>query len=144
MPVLFVILILLVARALSLPGASKGIAFYLKPDFSRFNGTIVLFALGQAFFSLTLGMGTMITYGSYLSKKDNLVASAGWVSFMDTIVAILAGLVIFPTLYAVPGIAPAEGHGLVFKVFPLVNPLAPRRHLSKNTGDCVRRTAECL
>jgi len=120
MPLLFFILLFLVIRAVSLPGAEKGIAFYLKPDFSRFDGTVVLYALGQAFFSLTLGMGTMITYGSYLSKSDNLVASAGWVAFTDTLVALLAGLIIFPALYAVPGIAPTAGHGLVFKVFPLV------------------------
>jgi len=120
MPVLFVILVLLVVRAVTLPGAERGLAFYLNPDLSKFNGTVVLFALGQALFSLTLGMGTMITYGSYLSKSENLTASAGWVCFTDTIVAILAGLVIFPTLYAVPGIAPTAGHGLVFKVFPLV------------------------
>jgi NSS family neurotransmitter:Na+ symporter len=120
MPVLFVLLVLLVMRAVTLPGAEKGLAFYLKPDFSKFNGTIVLFALGQALFSLTLGMGTMVTYGSYLSQSENLVASTGWVCFTDTIVAILAGMIIFPTLYAIPGIAPTEGHGLVFKVFPLV------------------------
>jgi NSS family neurotransmitter:Na+ symporter len=120
MPALFVILVLLVIRSVSLPGSEKGIAFYLKPDFTKFNGTVVLFALGQAFFSLTLGMGTMITYGSYLSKSDNIVVSAGWISFTDTIVAVLAGLVVFPALFAVPGIAPTEGHGLVFKVFPLV------------------------
>ena len=96
MPALFLLIVLLAVRALTLPGAGQGIAFYLKPDFSKLNGTVILFAVGQAFFSLSLGMGTMITYGSYLSKKDNLVSSAGWVSFADTLIALLAGLIIFP------------------------------------------------
>jgi NSS family neurotransmitter:Na+ symporter len=120
MPLLFILIVFLAIRALTLPGSSKGLSFYLKPDFSKLNGTIILFALGQAFFSLSLGMGTMITYGSYLPKSDNLVSSAGWVCFSDTLIAILAGIIIFPTLFAIPGIAPTAGSGLVFKVFPLI------------------------
>lgn len=120
MPLLFILIVFLAIRALALPGSSKGLSFYLKPDFSKLNGTIILFALGQAFFSLSLGMGTMITYGSYLPKSDNLVSSAGWVCFSDTLIAILAGIIIFPTLFAIPGIAPTAGSGLVFKVFPLI------------------------
>ncbi len=120
MPLLFILIFFLAIRALALPGSSKGLSFYLKPDFSKLNGTIILFALGQAFFSLSLGMGTMITYGSYLPKSDNLVSSAGWVCFADTLIAILAGIIIFPTLFAIPGIAPTAGSGLVFKVFPLI------------------------
>jgi len=117
---LFILIIFLAVRALTLPGAEKGISFYLKPDFSKLSGKVILFALGQAFFSLSLGMGTMITYGSYISKSDNLVSSAGWVCFSDTLIALLAGIIIFPTLFAIPGLTPAEGPGLVFKVFPLV------------------------
>ena len=120
MPILFLLIVFLAIKALTLPGAEKGIAFYLKPDFSKLNGTVILFALGQAFFSLSLGMGTMITYGSYISKSDNLVSSAGWVSLSDTLIAILAGFIIFPTLFAIPGIEPSEGPGLVFKVLPLI------------------------
>lgn len=120
MPLLFILILFLAVRALTLPGAEKGIAFYLKPDFSKLNGTVILYALGQAFFSLSLGMGTMITYGSYIQKTDNLVSSAGWVSFSDTVVAILAGFIIFPTLFAIPGIEPTAGSGLVFKVLPLI------------------------
>ncbi len=120
MPILFLLIIFLAIRALTLPGAEKGVTFYLKPDFSKLNGTVILFALGQAFFSLSLGMGTMITYGSYLPKSDNLVSSAGWVCFSDTLIAILAGIIIFPTLFAIPGIEPSAGSGLVFKVFPLI------------------------
>ncbi len=121
MPLLFLLIIFLAIRALMLPGAEAGISYYLKPDFSKFNGTVVLYALGQAFFSLSLGMGTMLTYGSNISKSDNLVTSAGWVSFADTIIALLAGLIIFPTLFAFQGV-PSEmgGEGLVFKVFPLI------------------------
>jgi NSS family neurotransmitter:Na+ symporter len=123
MPALFIILIFLAVRALTLPGAEKGIAFYLKPDFSKFKGTTVVFALGQAFFSLSLGMGTMITYGSYIFKSDNLVSSAAWVTFSDTLVAFTAGLVVFPTLFAFfdpRNIELTAGPGLVFKVLPLI------------------------
>ena len=77
MPMLFVLILFLAIRALTLPGAEAGISFYLKPDFSKLNGTVILYALGQAFFSLSLGMGTMLTYGSYIHKSDNLVSSAG-------------------------------------------------------------------
>jgi NSS family neurotransmitter:Na+ symporter len=120
MPILFVLIVFLSIRALTLPGAGEGIKFYLNPDFSKVNFTVIFRALGQAFFSLSLGMGTMITYGSYINKKDNLVSSAGWVSFSDTLIAFLAGLIIFPTLFAIPGISPDSGPSLVFKVFPLI------------------------
>ncbi len=119
MPILIVILLLVVARALTLPGAEKGLAFYLKPDFSKFSGEGVVAAMGQAFFSLSLGMGTMITYGSYLSKKDNLITSAGWVAFLDTFIAIMAGFAIMPAIYAF-GLDPARGPGLIFVVLPNV------------------------
>ena len=120
MPLLFILIVFLAIRALTLPGAEKGISFYLKPDFSKLSGTVILFALGQAFFSLSLGMGTMITYGSYIPKSDNLVSSAGWVCFSDTLIALLAGIIIFPTLFAIPGIEPTAGESLVFMVFPLI------------------------
>lgn len=120
MPILFLLIVLLAVRALTLPGAKEGISFYLKPDFSQLSGKLVLFALGQAFFSLSLGMGIMVTYGSYISKSENLVSSAGWVCFFDSLIAFLAGIIIFPTLFAIPGIAPTAGPGLVFKVLPLI------------------------
>ncbi|UCE20871.1 MAG: sodium-dependent transporter [Candidatus Aminicenantes bacterium] len=120
MPALFLLIVLLAIRALTLPGAGQGIAFYLKPDFSKLNGTVILFAVGQAFFSLSLGMGTMITYGSYISKSDNLVSSAGWVSFSDTLIALLAGLIIFPTLAFSGQPADVGGEGLAFQIFPLI------------------------
>jgi NSS family neurotransmitter:Na+ symporter len=120
MPVLFVLIIFLAIRALTLPGAGKGVVFYLKPDFSKLNGTVILFALGQAFFSLSLGMGTMITYGSYISRSDNLVSSAGWVTFSDTLIAILAGMIIFPTLAFSGQPGDVGGVGLIFKIFPII------------------------
>ena len=116
MPVLFALLVLLAVRAVTLSGAEAGLAFYLKPDFSKVTGTVVLSAIGQAFFSLSLGMGAMITYGSYVSKRDDLVSSAGWVTLADTTIAILAGLIIFPTLFHA-GLEPgAGGPGMVFVV----------------------------
>ena len=91
--------------------------FLFKPDFSKLNSSVVLAALGQAFFSLSLGMGCMITYGSYLSKKENLVQNAAIVTTMDTAVALLAGIAMFPAMFAF-GMAPTEGPGLVFVVVP--------------------------
>lgn len=120
MPMLLILIIFLAVKALTLPGAREGLSFYLKPDFSKLNGTVVLFAFGQAFFSLSLGMGIMITYGSYIPKSVNMVSSAAWVSFSDSFIAFLAGIIIFPTLFAIPGIEPTAGPGLVFKVFPLI------------------------
>jgi NSS family neurotransmitter:Na+ symporter len=116
MPALVVILLVLVARAVTLSGAGPGLEFYLRPDFSRIDGGVVLAAIGQAFFSLSLGMGAMITYGSYVSKTDDLETSAGWVVGFDTSVAFLAGLIIFPTLFHA-GLDPgAGGPGMVFVV----------------------------
>jgi NSS family neurotransmitter:Na+ symporter len=120
MPILFLLIIFLALRALTLPRASVGLAYYLKPEFSKLSGTVILFALGQAFFSLSLGMGTMITYGSYISKSDNLVSSAGWVTFSDTLIALLAGLIIFPTLAFAYQEMNVGGFGLVFQVFPII------------------------
>lgn len=118
MPFLFVILVLLVIRSVTLPGASEGIEFYLRPDFSKISFRVVLAALGQAFFSLSLGMGAMITYGSYLSKKEDLVSSAVYVSLSDLLIAFLAGFAIFPALFAVPGLKPDQGPSLIFLVLP--------------------------
>lgn len=123
MPVLFGLIILLAVRAVTLPGAGTGLAFYLKPDFSKLDTKVFFFAVGQAFFSLSIGVGTMITYASYLSKKDNLVTSAGWVCFSTTLVALLTGIIIFPTLFATPGVTPDKfvvDTGLMFQVFPII------------------------
>jgi len=125
MPALFVLLLVLIVRAVTLPGAGAGISFYLNPDFSKINSSSLIAALGQAFFSLSLGMGAMITYGSYLgSKKTSLPQSAATVTLLDTGVAILAGFVIFPAVFAF-GVAPGAGPGLTFITLPKVFALMP-------------------
>jgi len=119
MPVLLGILALLLVRSLTLSNASAGLAFYLKPDFSKFSFPVVVEALGQAFFSMSLGMGTMITYGSYVNKTENLPGSTAWIAFFDTLIAFLAGLIIFPAIFHA-GMDPAGGPGLVFKILPVI------------------------
>ena len=119
MPSLFVILLVLIVRSVTLPGAGAGLEFYLKPDFSKITSEAVLAAVGQGFFSLSLGMGCMITYGSYLGKREYLPTTASTVVFLDTAVAILAGFVIFPAVFAF-GIEPGAGPGLTFVTLPAV------------------------
>jgi len=119
MPTLFILLIFIAFRSLTLEGAGEGIAFLFQPDFSEVTGATFLAALGQAFFSLSLGMGCMITYGSYLSKKETLASNAAIVTVLDVSVALLAGLAMFPALFAF-GMEPAQGPGLVFVVIPIV------------------------
>lgn len=119
MPALFVLLLILIVRAVTLPGAGEGLAFLLQPDFSKVTWNTVSDALSQAFFSLSLGMGAMITYGSYLSKKENIAGAAGWVTLLDTAVAVLAGLLVLPAVFAF-GFDPAAGPGLTFITLPAV------------------------
>jgi NSS family neurotransmitter:Na+ symporter len=116
MPALVVILVLLVIRAVTLSGAGPGLEFYLRPDFSEVHAGVVLAAIGQAFFSLSLGMGAMITYGSYVAKSDDLETSALYVTAFDTMIAFLAGLLIFPTLFHAGMDPGAGGPGMVFVV----------------------------
>jgi NSS family neurotransmitter:Na+ symporter len=119
MPALFVIIIILNIRAITLPGAGEGLAFLFKPDFSKINGEAILAALGQAFFTLSLGMAIMTTYGSYIPRKTNLVKTAVQVTIADTTIAIMAGIAIFPAVFAF-GFEPSEGAGLVFITLPAV------------------------
>ncbi|MCP5054341.1 MAG: sodium-dependent transporter [bacterium] len=119
MPALLAILLLLMFRSLTLEGAGKGLAFYLTPDFTKITPTIVINAMGQAFFSLSLGMGTMITYGSYLKKNENLPNAASWVAFFDTFIAVMAGFIIFPAMFA-QGMSPDAGSGTLFEVIPVI------------------------
>jgi NSS family neurotransmitter:Na+ symporter len=95
----------------------EGLKFYLVPDFSKVGAKTIVAALGQAFFSMSLGMGAMITYGSYLPRKANLFQAGGWVAASDPFIALLAGFMIFPAVFSV-GANPAEGPALVFIVLP--------------------------
>ncbi len=117
MPVLVLMIIILCIRSVTLPGAGEGLAFLFRPDFSALSADAFLSALGQAFFSLSLGMGTLITYGSYIGKKENLPGTVVQVSAADTIIALMAGIAIFPAVFAF-GIDPGEGPGLVFITLP--------------------------
>ena len=119
MPIMFVLLFLLVFRSITLEGAGAGISWYLKPDFSVLNREIVLGALGQVFFSLSLGMGSIITYGSYLSKEENIPQNALIISIADLTIAIIAGLIIIPAVFAF-GLEPEIGPPLIFITLPLV------------------------
>ncbi|MFU0800541.1 MAG: sodium-dependent transporter [Xylanivirga thermophila] len=119
MPGLFILLLALAIRSMTLSGASEGIAFFLKPDFSKITFGTIQAAISQAFYSLSIGMGPLITYGSYLSKKDNIPDNVGWVAGADTTVAIIAGLAIFPAVFAM-GYKPNAGAGLAFITLPAV------------------------
>lgn len=117
MPGLLVLLLGISLYGLSLPDAMQGVKFYLIPDLSLINAATVYSALGQAFFSLSLGIGGLITYGSYFSKKDNIVRAATLVTIIDSLVAFLAGMMIFPLVFSM-GQSPSEGPGLVFVALP--------------------------
>ena len=119
MPVLLIIILVLDIRAITLPGAGAGLAFLFKPDFSKLSAEGMLSALGHAFFSLSLGMGTLITYSSYMGKQENLATTAVQVTVADTGIALLAGIAIFPAVFAF-GIEPGAGPGLVFITLPNV------------------------
>ena len=120
MPALVGLLVLLAGRAVTLPGAAEGLTYYLKPDVSRLlDPSLYSAALGQAFFSLSLGMGAMITYGSYLGKREGTAGAAVWVVLLDTSIALLAGFIIFPSGFSIPGFDPSSsGPGLIFTVLP--------------------------
>lgn len=119
MPVLLGIILLLCLRSVTLPGAGEGLSFLFRPDFSKLSAAGFLDALGHAFFTLSLGVGTMITYASYIDKKENLAATAVQICLADTIIALLAGVAIFPAVFAF-GLEPAQGPGLVFITLPNV------------------------
>lgn len=119
MPLLVLILVVLAVRSLTLPGAKDGVAFLFKPDFSKITGSVLISALGQAFFSLSMGMGVLITYGSYIKKDDNMTTSALSVTLSDTLIAVLAGVVIFPAAFSF-GVQPTAGMGLVFNTLPMI------------------------
>lgn len=119
MPTLFILFIILVFRSLSLDGAMEGVSFFLKPDFSKVTSDTVLFALGQSFFALSLGISTMVTYSSYLQKGESLPRSMFSVVGLTIFISLLAGLAIFPAVFAF-GFEPTEGPSLIFTVLPAV------------------------
>lgn len=119
MPILFILLLILVVSSCMLPGAMGGVRFLLHPDFSKLSGSVMLEALGQAFFSLSLGTACLCTYASYFSKLTNLLGSAGQIAILDTLIAILSGLLIFPAAFSV-GVSPDSGPSLIFITLPNV------------------------
>lgn len=123
MPALFIIIVILAVCAITLPGAGKGLEFLFKPDFSKVTPGVFLAAMGQAFFSLSLGLGCLSTYASYFGKETNLSRTATSVGFIDTLVAITAGIIIFPAAFSV-GISPDAGPSLLFITLPNVFQLA--------------------
>ena len=119
MPILFLLLLILVVASCLLPDAMEGVRFLFQPDFSKLSSNVMLDALGQAFFSLSLGTACLCTYASYFSRDTNLLASAGQIALLDTMIAILSGLMIFPAAASV-GISPDSGPSLIFITLPNV------------------------
>lgn len=117
MPILFLILIIFCVNSLLMPGAKEGLEFLFSPDFSKIDSSVMVSAMGQAFFSLSLGLGTMMTYASYFSKETHIVKSATITACLDTTVAILSGVIIFPAVFTF-GVSPTQGPALVFEVLP--------------------------
>lgn len=118
MPALFVLLLVVIVRSVTLPNAWDGVVFFLKPTAEGFTPRVILMALGQAFFSLSLGMAITVTYGSYLHREHNILRAAGWVGVLDTFAALLGGLAIFPAV-AFAGLSPSAGPGLIFGALPV-------------------------
>lgn len=119
MPLLFLMVIAIAVHSLTLPGASEGVKFLFYPDFSKVTGDTVLAAMGQAFFSLSIGCGTIITYASYVKKDENIISSSAATAIMDLIFAMLAGVAIMPAVFAF-GLSPSEGPGLLFVIIPQI------------------------
>lgn len=119
MPLLFLIVLAIAVYALTLPGAQKGVDYLFNPDFSKITGKTLAAALGQAFFSLSLGFGTILTYASYVSKKDNIMLQSTATAVFDLMFALIAGLAIMPAVFAF-GLEPDNGPGLVFETLPRV------------------------
>ncbi|MDE7092589.1 MAG: sodium-dependent transporter, partial [Muribaculaceae bacterium] len=116
---LFILLIIFCVNSLMLPGASEGLSFLFNPDFSKVTPSVMIGAMGQAFFSLSLGLGCLITYSSYFKKDTPLLKTAGIMASIDTMVAILAGIIIFPAVFTF-GMEPAAGPRLVFEILPSI------------------------
>jgi NSS family neurotransmitter:Na+ symporter len=119
MPLLFVLIVLMTIYSVNLPGARAGISYLIKPDFSKITTSVVAAAMGQSFFSLSLGVGTILTYSSYVRKDENILASGIGTASLDLLFAILAGFAIMPAVFAA-GIKPEAGPGLIFQTLPYI------------------------
>ncbi|AGX05338.1 MULTISPECIES: sodium-dependent transporter [Bacillus] len=119
MPALFIMFVALIARSLSFDNAIEGVKFFLQPDFGKMTPDVFLYALGQSFFSLSVGVSVMVTYSSYLSKKENITKAAFSITGLTLLIALLAGLAIFPAIFSF-GMEPEEGPGLLFIVLPAI------------------------
>lgn len=124
MPLLFLFLIIIAVRSLTLPGAMEGVKYFLIPNWSEFNLDVLVKAMGQVFFSLSLGMGTLVTYGSYLEGREDLPSNAFTIPALDTLAALLAGLAILPAVFAF-GMEPGAGPGLMFGTLPRIFSVMP-------------------
>ena len=118
-PVLFVLILVIAVYAVRMPGAEKGVEYLVKPDFSRLTASTFAYALGQSFYSISLGMGIVLTYSSYVKKDENLVVSGAGTALADLLFALLAGMAIMPAVFA-SGLEPSSGPGLVFETLPQV------------------------
>lgn len=118
-PLLLLMVVLIAVVSLRLPGAGKGIEYLVKPDFSKIDGPAVAAALGQSFFSLSLGVGSILTYASYMKEDESVLYAGGWTAFFDTLFALIAGFAIMPAVFAA-GIEPAAGPSLVFETLPVI------------------------
>lgn len=128
MPILFVLLVIIAVRSLTLPGAAEGLSFLFSPDFSKIDAGVILTAMGLAFFKLSIGMGTMLTYGSYFRDDQNIPATALRVMTADLFVSMLAGIAIFPAVFSF-GFTPSAGPSLLFITIPAVFAQMPFGHL---------------
>ncbi len=124
MPLLLLIIAVLVVCSFSMPGSREGLRFLLRPDFSKLTSSVVLSAMGQAFFSLSIAMGCLCTYASYFTDDARLMKTAGSVALIDTTVAVMSGFIIFPAVFSVADVAPDAGPGLVFITLPNVFQIA--------------------
>ena len=119
MPLLFVVMIVIAVRSVTLPGAGEGLEWLFRPDFSKIDASVCAAALGQGFFSLSVGFGIMLTYGSYISKDENIAVSSAYTAVSDLIFALIASCAIMPAVF-VFGLDPREGPGLVFETLPFI------------------------
>lgn len=119
LPILFMLIVLISIYSLSLPGSKEGVLYLFKPDFTQFSPKTFAYALGQSFYSLSLGMGTIITYGSYVKRDENILVSSAGTAISDLLFALLAGLAIMPAVFAA-GLEPGAGPGLVFQSVPYI------------------------